>query len=214
MRRRRRPGPLRPVWSGPLGQHVPGSSALHRVPPGVKLLALLVAGAVLVLVRGPESSVVALGLALAAAVVGRLPVRRTARGLVPLLVTAGLVGGYQWWARGWQVGVEVALDLVAVVLAASVVTATTRADAMLAVVARLAGPLRHVGLRPDVVALAMGMMLRAVPVLVGSSLEARDAARARGLDRDPRALLVPAAVRMVGHGYRTGEALAARGVVD
>jgi len=44
--------------------------------------------------------------------------------------------------------------------------------------------------------------------------ESRDAARARGLDRDPRAVVVPAAVRAVGHARRTGEALAARGLGD
>jgi biotin transport system permease protein len=51
-------------------------------------------------------------------------------------------------------------------------------------------------------------------VLVGTTLESRDAARARGLDRDPRALVIPAAVRMVGHARATGDALAARGLGD
>jgi biotin transport system permease protein len=173
-----------------------------------------VGGVAVVLVRGPVSAVAALGLALVGAAVARVPARRVLHALRPVLLTAALVGAYQWWARGGAVGLEIALDLLALVLAASVVTATTATDALLALVARLARPLRHVGLRPEVVALAMAMVLRAVPVLVSSTLEARDAARARGLGRDPRALLVPAAVRMVGHGYRTGEALAARGLVD
>ncbi|MDT0164954.1 energy-coupling factor transporter transmembrane component T [Actinotalea sp. AC32] len=211
--RRRRTGPARPVWN-PLGLHRPGTGPLHRAPTGAKLAALLVLGLVLVLHSGLVLPVVALGVVAAAAASARLPLRRTVHGLLPVLVTAALVGGYQWWARGWQVGAEVATELVTLVLAASVVTATTRADALLDLVARLARPLRHVGLRPEVVALALGLMLRAVPVLLASSSEARDAARARGLERSPRAVLVPAAVRMVGHGYRTGEALAARGIVD
>lgn len=210
---RRRAGPARPVWN-PLGLHRPGATPLHRAPAGAKLTALLALGVVLVVGRGLALPLVALACVAGGAASARMPVRRTLRGLVPVLVTAALVGAYQWWARGWEVGAEVATELVTLVLAAAVVTATTRADALLDLVARLARPLRHVGVRPDVVALALGLMLRAVPVLIASSVEARDAARARGLGRSPRAVLVPAAVRMVGHGYRTGEALAARGIVD
>ena len=210
----RRGRPLRAAWTGPLGLYRPGRSVLHRTPAGAKLASLALLGAAVVVVRGPASALAALGLAVAAAAVGRLPVVRTLRTLAVVALTAALLGAYQWWARDWGAAVEVALDLVALVLAACVVTATTRADALLDVVTRLARPLRHVGLRPELVALATGMMLRSVPVLVTSTVEARDAARARGLGRSPRAVLVPATVRMVGHGLRTGEALAARGVVD
>ena len=60
----------------------------------------------------------------------------------------------------------------------------------------------------------VGLFLRSVPVLVHVVGEARYAARARGLDRSPRAVVVPAAVRMVGHARTTGDALAARGLGD
>ena len=57
-------------------------------------------------------------------------------------------------------------------------------------------------------------MLRSVPALLTTATEVRDAARARGLDRSPRALLVPTAVRTVARARATGEALAARGIGD
>lgn len=214
MSRRPARGPLRAPWAGPLGLHHPGASALHRLPAGAKLAGLAVAGLLLVVLRGPLSAVVALVLAVGVLLVARVPLHRTSRGLLPVLVTAVLVGGYQTWARGWAVGVEVAADLLALVVLGTVVTATTRADALLDVLARLARPLRHVGLHPDTVALAIGLFLRTVPVLAQASVEVRDAARARGLDREPRALVVPAAVRMVGHARATGDALAARGLGD
>ena len=91
-------------------------------------------------------------------------------------MTAALVGAYQWWARGWATAVEVAVDLVALVLMAAVVTATTRADSLLDVLARLARPLRHVGLAPETFAMVVGLFLRTVPVLARMSLETRDAA--------------------------------------
>ena len=50
-----------------------------------------------------------------------------------------MIGAYQWWARGWPTAVEVAVDLVALVLPAAVVTATTRADTLLDALARPPG---------------------------------------------------------------------------
>ncbi len=205
-------GPIRPPWAGPLGLYHPGSTVLHRAPAGLKLAALAVLAVAVVLAHGPLSALVALGVALLAQLVARVPWHRTSRGLVPALATAALIGAYQWWARGWATAVEVALDLVALVLLASVVTATTRADTLLDALARLARPLRHVGLAPETFALSAGLFLRTIPVLARMSLETRDAARARGLDREPRAILVPAAVRMVAHARATGDALAARGL--
>ena len=205
-------GPLRPPWAGPLGLYHPGTTVLHRAPAGLKLAFLTVFAVAVVALRGPLSAVLALGVALVAQLVARIPWHRTTRGLVPALVTAALVGAYQWWARGWATAVEVAVDLVALVLMAAVVTATTRADSLLDVLARLARPLRHVGLAPETFAMVVGLFLRTVPVLARMSMETRDAARARGLDREARAILVPAAVRMVAHARATGDALAARGL--
>lgn len=205
-------GPLRPPWTGPLGLYHPGSSLLHRAPAGLKLALLAVFALVVVLADGPASALVALGVALLLQLVSRVPWHRTTRGLVPTLVIAAMIGGYQWWARDWQTAVEVAVDLVALVLVSTLVTATTRADALLDVLARMGRPLRHVGLSPELFGLTVGLFLRTIPVLVRTTTETRDAARARGLERNPRAVLVPAAVRMVAHARATGDALAARGL--
>jgi biotin transport system permease protein len=85
---------------------------------------------------------------------------------------------------------------------------------MLDALTRALAPLRRVGVRPELVALALGLMIRTVPELARSAAEVRDAARARGLDREPRAVLVPAALRAVGRARATGDALAARGIAD
>ena len=67
---------------------------------------------------------------------------------------------------------------------------------------------------PDRVALVLALTVRAVPVLAGTYAQARDARRARGLERSPRALLVPLVLRTMRHADQLGEALAARGVDD
>ena len=204
--------PLRPVWSGPLGLHQPGSSVLHRCPVPAKLTGLVVVGVAAVVLRGPAGALGALALAVTCHVVAGLSWHRTRGGLLRVATVAVVVGAYQAWSRGWVSGLETAAELVALVLLATVVTATTRADELLDALRRAAGPLRHVGLRPETAALAVSLMLRSIPVLLHAVRESRDAARARGLSRSPRAVVVPAAVRMVGHACATGEALAARGL--
>ncbi|CAN5315930.1 hypothetical protein BH11ACT1_BH11ACT1_14830 [soil metagenome] len=204
----------RSPWAGPLGLYRPGATPLHRAGPGAKLGGLAALGVLVVVLRGPTSAVALLVAALGTAALGRLPLWPTARRILPVLVTATFLGAYQWWARGWQVGAEVAIDLVTLVLGAAVVTSTTQADRMLDALGTAARPLRHVGLPPENVALAVGIMLRAIPALLETFAETRDAARARGLDRSPRALLVPAAVRTVSRARATGDALAARGLAD
>jgi biotin transport system permease protein len=211
----RRTRPVRRApWAGPLGLYRPGATALHRAGPGTKLVGLAVLGALVVVLRGPGSAAALLAAVAGTAALGRLPLRATARSALPVLLTATLLGAYQSWARGWQVGTEVAVDLVSLVLAATVVTATTPADRMLDALGVAARPLRRVGLPPETVALAVGIMLRSIPALLETFAETRDAARARGLDREPRALLVPAAVRTVARARATGDALAARGLAE
>ncbi|QGQ21007.1 energy-coupling factor transporter transmembrane protein EcfT [Cellulomonas sp. JZ18] len=215
--RRRRVGAGRPVrapWAGPLGLYHPGRTLLHRAPVGVKLLGLAAGSLAVVLVRGVVAALVGLAAVVALTALARVPWHRATRGLLPVVLTAVVLGAYQTWVGDPARGVEAAVDLLVLVLAGSLVTATTRADDLLAAVARTARPLRHVGLPPATVGLAVGLFLRTVPVLVHTVTETRDAARARGLERDPRALVVPAAVRMVGHARSTGDALAARGLGD
>lgn len=196
----------------PLGLYTPGSTPVHRCPAGAKLAVLAVLGLALALLPGVLPAVAGLAAVTAVAVVAGMPWRDTVASLRAVLLVLLVLGAYQGWQRGWQLGAEVAIDLLTVVLAATVVTATTPTQAMLDTMVGLLGPLRPLGVRPEPVALAAALMLRTVPAMAELLGEVRDAARARGLDRSWRALLVPAAVRTVARARATGEALAARGI--
>lgn len=207
----------------PPGAYRPGRTPLHRARAGAKLLGLLLFGiavvAVPVLVRdagGPGwvISLVALALGLTLAFMAGLrtpELLRVARGfaLVGLLLFA-----FQTWQRGWELGLEVVGGILALILAASAVTASTSTDDMLDTVTASLRPLRPLGISPDRVALTFALAIRALPLAYQLAAETRDAARARGLERDPRALLVPFVLRMVAHSSRTGAALQARGLDD
>ena len=66
----------------------------------------------------------------------------------------------------------------------------------------------------DRVHLTIALMIRSIPFLAGAVQDARDAARARGKDRNPALLLTPAVVGAVAYAERTGEALHARGLPE
>ena len=197
-----------------LGVYRPGSTVLPRVPPGPKLAALAVWSVVVVTFRGPVTSPVFLLLGVAAAAASGLALRPALRSMRPLLLMLVLVAAFQTWQRGPEVAVTVVGSLLALFLAGLAFTATTAVDDLLGTVERLVGPLRHVGVRPERLALAFALVLRALPVVLEAARETRAAARARGLERSPRALLVPFAIRVVAHAYATGDALAARGLGD
>lgn len=210
--RRRRP--VRPTWTGPLGLYSPRPTWLHALPPGWKLGAVAVASIAMTFVREPGVVLGAVVVSLALLACARVPLRGTLRALGPIVVLAAGIGLFQWWTRGWEAAVVTTGTLTALVVLATVVTATTRTDRMLDTLVRGARPLRRVGLDPEVLALAVALMLRTIPALVELAGEVRDAARARGLERDPRALLVPFTLRTVARAHATGDALAARGILD
>ena len=89
-------------------------------------------------------------------------------------------------------------------LLATAVTVTTPTDEMVDVITRALRPFRRLGVNPDAVALAFSMMLRAIPATAEIADETRQAARARGLERSPRARLTPLVIRVVARARMTG----------
>lgn len=204
-----------------------GRTLLHHTPAGAKL-AVLATSAVLVVswrTSGPAGSwaVMVGGTVLLAALLGHARVRTPGHVLVGMLRRLALpllvLAAYQGLTRSPIAGAEVLVDLSGLVLLAGLVTVTTPMDRMLDTVAGLVRPLRVLpGLRPhlhpDRVALTFTLALRSVDVLWDVAAQARDAARARGRGRDIRALVTPTVIRAVAHARATGDALAARGLVD
>jgi biotin transport system permease protein len=202
-----------------LALYVPRGSVVHRTPAGAKLLALaalsvlVFAVPTLPVVVGALVAVVALGLGAA-----RLPsavlvrqARAVAWWLVALFVLHSLVTDV-------LTGALTALRLLALVLAAAVVTATTRVTAMVAVVERICAPLRFAGVRPARIGLVIAMALRFVPLISERADRIREAQAARGGSaRGPRELttmIVPLLVQVLQLANTVSEALDARGADD
>lgn len=195
-----------------LANYVPGTSFLHRSPLALKFLLVVGCGlASFVIVDwGVSAAVLAVlgGLFLAAGAGGKR-LWGAVRPLVPVLLVVGL---FQAWQLGAPTGARIVLNMLVCVVAASLLTATTPVQQLLDGVVRLARPFERFGADPERFALTIGIMLRSIPYIAGTFADVRDSARARGLERNPRALVLPVFITSVAYARQTGEALAARGL--
>ncbi len=188
----------------------PVETPLHRLPAALKL-ALLAAGTLaLFALRDPVALALALGALLAVyAALGMLPYGlRLLRPLWPFVLVLALWHG---WTGEWREGWVIVLRLLAAVMAANLVTMTTRLGDMVAVIERIAAPLRHIGLPPRTFALSVALVIRFIPVLSDRMVQLRAAWRARSPRRPGWRILVPATLAALDDADRVAEALRARG---
>jgi biotin transport system permease protein len=202
-----------------LALYLPRPTPVHRAPAGLKLLVLSGTGALLFAVptlpvaAGTLAAVLLLGLGPA-----QLPPQlfaRQARLLLGWLIALVVV---HLLVTDLMSGAVAAVRLLALVLAAAVVTATTRVTEMVAVVEWLCRPLQLVGVRPARIGLLIAMALRFIPVLAERADRIREAQKARGgANRGVRAtvaLVVPLLISVLRMAHTVGEALDARGADD
>lgn len=180
----------------------------------MKLLGLLVFSTVLVAWQSPAMVLACFVVVVGLYAVGGFGIPTLLAQVWPLRWFVLFLLPFQWWNGGWRVAATVVGTLVVAVVGAALISLTTRVTELLDVIARLLEPARRIGVDPDRVALLLALTIRAIPVIAGTLHEARDARRARGLERSTRALVTPIVVRTIRHADRVGDALAARGVDD
>ncbi len=197
-----------------LANYAPGASAVHRAPLWLKFVLVLACGMASFLVVDwlvAAGVLVLLAGVFLASGAGALRLLRAVRPALPVLLAIGV---FQWWQIGAPDAARIVLNVLVCIVAASILTATTPVQRLLDGVASLAGPFRRFGADPERFALTIAIMLRSIPFIAGAFADVRDAARARGLERNPRALVLPVFISTVAFARQTGEALAARGLGD
>lgn len=190
----------------------PVRTAAHDWPAGVKLAGLCAATLILFYIESPA----ALGIILAAvlglyALPGRIFARAGLRQLRLLWPFVLIVALWHLWTGAWAEGAAIVFRLVAAVALANLVTMTTRLSDMIAVVRGLTLPLRRLGLRSDVLELAIALVIRMVPVLAVKGHHLVEAWRARSARRVGWRILLPFALLALDDADHVAEALRARG---
>ncbi|TDL42775.1 energy-coupling factor transporter transmembrane component T family protein [Kocuria rosea] len=193
------------------GSYSPGTGLLHRAPLRVKGLGIVAVTLAVVLSPSwpvPAALTLLLLVAGSAAGIGAL---EWWRGLAPALPVLVLLAVYHVLTSGPAQAADVVLTIVVLLVLTRVLMHTTPLPDLLDGVVWLCSPVRLVGADPERIGLAISLMLRSIPFIVGAVGELRDAVRARGLRPNPVRLVTPAVISAVAYAQRTGEALAARG---
>ncbi|MBA5777427.1 energy-coupling factor transporter transmembrane protein EcfT [Stappia sp. F7233] len=194
--------------------YLPGETFLHRLPAGAKLAGLCLATIIVLPIESPRvlGAVLLLVLGLFACL-GREGLRQLKflRSLSVLL--AGLLALHIFSGTG-SAGVVMVLRLLAMVLLATLVSLTTKMDDLLDALRGVLQPLGRLGLPEKKLALAIGLVLRFAPVLIGIGASLGEAYRARSGRKGGVRLIAPFALQALGSADRVAEALAARGGAD
>jgi biotin transport system permease protein len=188
-----------------------GRSWLHRIPAGVKLLALAGVSIALLPVQDWRLLLACLCLCLAAyASLGRQALRRVLgmRAFLPLLA---ILFGLHLVSGDPLSGLVAVVRLVLMVLLADLVSMTTTMQGMMNALMPVLRLFRPLGVNPRKLALAVALVIRFVPVL-GANWEARQEAwRARTGRRPGFRLIAPFIVETLRLGDQVAESLDARG---
>ncbi len=197
-----------------IGLYQPGTSALHRIPAGWKLVGMFVALIVVVALHRPWQLGVAAVVVAAGFAIARIPARLIWRQLRPLRWLLLFIAVAQIVLAGPVVALMVCGTLLISIAIAALVTLTTKVMDMLDACQRVLLPLGRFGVDPDRVGLVLAMTIRCIPLLTGIIDDVAQARKARGLGFSIRALIAPAVVRALRSADAMGDALIARGVDD
>lgn len=188
-----------------------GDTALHRLPAGVKLAGLAIFSASLMFITDQRMLAVAFLIGLLCVISTRVP-RSVARNqlLFPVIVLSILFVAQIMLLSAGE-AVSTIFRLAAILLNGYAVTLTTKTSELMATLEHALRPLERAGLvNAAAVSLAISMVIRFVPMIVDEIGHVREANAARGLERNPIALVVPVIVRTLAAADQIAEAMEAR----
>lgn len=196
-----------------LGTYVPGGSPIHRLPAGFKLLALIAAILAMTLtVHTPIGAGVAVGCILAVFVLAGVGPQRAWPLLRGPFLFVAVIFVFQVFISDWRRAAVVCAVLLASIGLAAVVTLTTRTTDLLAAIVAALAPLERLGVRTDLIAMALALTIRSIPLIAEVFTQVDQARRARGLRPGARVLFVPAVLAALETADGFADTLAARGL--
>lgn len=194
-----------------LGLYCDRRSPLHRLPPGLKLLALAIAGMGLFFVQSLTGLFCAALVAVGLVAIARLPLSLVWQQLRPILILLIFIVFAHAVLTHWHTGLAIALRFLTLLILALIVSLTTRVSDLLSSLERSLSPLRWIGLSPAPVSLVFAIAIRFIPVLLDQLRQIQEAQQARGCDRNLVRLLPSLLIRVLHLANDLSDAIEARG---
>ena len=194
-----------------LSLYVPGDSLIHRISAGTKLMLLFAGSIALFAVSNIPLHVGELLVITVLFYVARLPWRAVLRQLRPALLFMVPIFLFHVFITDWVLGMETVLRILALLLVAVLVTLTTKLSDMINILERAFRPLAYLGVSPSKASMMLSMVIRFIPLMMREAQEILEAQRARGLDRNAIAVLVPLLIKTLKMADDLSDAIDARG---
>lgn len=214
-----------------LGQFVPGDSAVHRLDPRTKILAMIAYIVLVFLVQSMAAFAVPFLFVALALLLSGVPLSYVWSSLNPmrwliafmflinLFFTQGERVLFSWWivrvtAEGVRQAVFISLRLILLVAGTSLLTLTTSPIALTDGLERLLKPLARIRFPAHELAMMMTIALRFIPTLLEETDRIRKAQMARGADFESGGLIararamVPILVPLFVSAFRRADELA------
>ena len=214
-----------------IGQHIPGSSIIHRMDPRVKILITLLMITILFFIDTFIGFFLFLLLVVIILLTAKLPIKRVLRGLKPvfflviltlflhLFLTRGGEVIWQWrFLRIEEAGVFTGFFMVSrillLIMFTSILTLTTSPLELTDGIEYLLKPLARFGLPAGELAMMMTIALRFIPTLLEEAEKIMKAQKARGADFESGNIiqrakaLVPLLVPLFISAFRRADELA------
>ncbi|NDW05852.1 energy-coupling factor transporter transmembrane component T family protein [Jiella pacifica] len=193
-----------------VGLYRAGDSRLHRAGPGRKLLALILGGTLLLAISSLWLAALGVLMVLALYGLAGFGPRILWAQLRPIAFVLAILFLAQLWLATPAEAVLVVLRFAALVLAAGLVTLTTRTSDLVAAIERGLSPLSRLGLDVAKISLAISLAIRFIPAIGQIAGEVREAQLARGRRPSPLTLVVPVIVRLLKMADEITDAIDAR----
>ncbi|MCQ2005097.1 energy-coupling factor transporter transmembrane component T family protein [Rhizobium sp. NRK18] len=193
--------------------YVEGDTLFHRLSARVKLIALLLLGIVLFPISSFWVLVPVFLIAAALYLTVGLSFRDALSRIGFVLFTILVLMLVNLYIGPWHEAVATTFRLIAVVLFAAAVTATTTIDAFMDEITILLTPLERIGLvKARDVSLALGLVLRFVPDIFARYQTLKEAHEARGIRVRIRTILGPLIILTLKDADMIASAIDARGI--
>lgn len=212
------------------GQYFPGSSAVHRMDPRMKLILTLAFIVMLFLIQNPMGFLIAMAYVLIVILVSRIPFRmvlKSVKPIIPLVVFTSILniffvdgdvllqlGFLKITLQGVSVAVKMVIRIVCLIMGTSLLTYTTSPIALTDAIERLLHPLNKIRFPVHEMAMIMSIALRFIPTLIEETDKIMSAQKARGADMESGSLLkraralIPILIPLFVSAFRRAEELA------
>lgn len=195
-----------------MGAYCPKSSPIHRAPLWSKWLVIFGITLTCAITHTWWVPALALMLVLVLALGAGLSLHELGAALWSVKWLLLAMSLYYLLFDKLALGADVLLTLLTLIFATKVLLFTTPTTSLIDGFVRGCKPLRGLGVSPELVGLAIALMLRSIPVIMDRWVILQTAVKARGIKLSAAHLFTPLVMTTVAYAHETGDAIVARGL--